>query len=65
MVLPELAGIGAVAVKRAYLLSVRNRLIGPVSPISLAAVRVWQPGSSSSCGLWALTSAASLAFVFC
>ena len=50
MVLPELAGIGAVPECLAKLASVGERSAPAVWPIRIAAVIVPQPCSASSCG---------------
>jgi hypothetical protein len=50
MVLPELAGIGAVPAWRAKHASVRNRSAPAVWPMRIAAVTGPHPRSVSSCG---------------
>jgi hypothetical protein len=53
------AGIGAAADSRASLASLAKRPMPAISPISLAAVSVPQPGSAASRGAKVATSAAS------
>ena len=56
---PEDAGIGAAPESRASLASLAKRAMPAISPISLAAISVPQPGSAASRGATAVTSAAS------